>query len=312
MSSLTNSSMETKKKTKILQLIRDNYPDFNETNRKISDFILHNLEIATFSSLAEISKKVGVSDATLVRFARELGYKGFTELREDLVDYIRQIIYPTQKASILEGKDKHPLIDLVLKKDIEYISKTMSNIYKQDFDTLVEFILSANRIYCMGWGISSFLAEYLSFSLQLLSLNAVSVIRERRPLVQQILFIDEDDLLITFDQLLYSEEVLEAVEYVYNKNMGTKLVTVTNEHLAQIVQYSDLNFVLDMSGHEFMLISLTAPFCFMNAIAEQIATMNTVQTEKALSEFQRVVQSSRLHYSQFDLQNLQAKNNKQK
>jgi hypothetical protein len=55
-----------------------------------------------------------------------------------------------------------------------------------------------------------------------------------------------------------------------------------------------------MSGHEFMLISLTAPFCFINAIAEQIAAKNVGRTEAALSEFQRVVQSSRLHYSQFD------------
>jgi len=292
--------MRPPKKTRILQLIRESYEDLNDTNRKISDFILQNIEIATFSSLAEISKKVGVSDATLVRFARELGYKGFKELREDLVEYITQIIYPTQKASLLEGKDRHPLIDLVMKKDIEYITKTMSGIHKEDFDALTGYILSAKRVYCMGWGISSFLAEYLSFSLQILSLNAVCVARERRPLVQQLLFIEKGDLLITFDQLLYSAEVLEAIEYVHNKNAGVKLVTFTNQPRAQIVAYSDLSFVFDMSGHEFKLISLTAPFCFINAIAEQVATMDTSRTDKALSEFQHVVQSSRLHYSQFD------------
>lgn len=303
--------MQAQKKTKILQFIRDGYRDFNETNRKISDFILNNLEIATFSSLAEISKKVGVSDATLVRFARELGYKGFTELREDLVNYISQIIYPTQKASLLEGKDKHPLIDLVMKKDIEYITKTMSTIYRQDFDTLIEFILSANRIYCMGWGFSSFLAEYLSFSLQILSLDAVPVIRERRPLVQQLLFIKKDDLLIAFDLLLYSAEVLEAIEYVHDKNVKAKVVTFTNQPPAQIVQYSDLNFVFDMAGHEFRLISLTAPFCLINTIVEQIAATETAKTEKALSEFQRVVQSSSLHYSQFDRQSFLVKKREQ-
>ena len=81
--------MPSRKKINILQLIRDSYGNFNDTNRKISDFILNNLELATFASLTEISKKVGVSDATLVRFARELGYRGFRELRGDLVAYIR-------------------------------------------------------------------------------------------------------------------------------------------------------------------------------------------------------------------------------
>ena len=156
---------------------------------------------------------------------------------------------------------------------------------------------------------SSFLAEYLCFSLQLLSINAVAVIRERRPLVQQLLFIGKNDLLIAFDLLLYSAEVLEAVEYVHHKEVGAGVVTVTNQPISQIAQYSDLNFLIDMSGHEFMLISLTAPFCLINAIIEQTAAKNTEKTGKALAEFQQVVQSSALHYSQFDLQKFQMKMN---
>ena len=84
-----NISGKTKDRPKIIQLIRDRHSGLNDTNKKIADFILQNPEMATFSSLVEISKNVGVSDATLVRFARELGYNGFKELREDLLDYIR-------------------------------------------------------------------------------------------------------------------------------------------------------------------------------------------------------------------------------
>ena len=157
----------------------------------------------------------------------------------------------------------------------------------------------------MGWGISSFLAEYLCFSLQLLSFNAVAVIRERRPLVQQLLFMGKGDLLIAFDLLLYSAEVLEAIEYVHGKKTGAGIVTLTNQPISQIAQYSDLNFLIDMSGHEFMLISLTAPFCLINAIIEQTAAKNSARTGKALAEFQQTVQSSALHYSQFDLQKFQ-------
>jgi len=302
-----NISSKAGDRPKIIQLIRERHSTLNDTNKKIADFILQNPEMATFSSLIEISKSVGVSDATLVRFARELGYKGFRQLREDLLDYIRRIIYPTQKSSFIKGIDKHPSIDLIMKKDIEYITKTMSKIDKKDFDNLIRLIFTARRIFCMGWGLSSFLAEYLSFSLQLLSFNAIAVIRERRPLVQQLLFIEKDDLLIAFDLLLYSAEILEAVEYVHKKNVGTGVVTFTNQPITQIAQYSDLNFLIDMSGHEFMLISLTAPFCLINAIIEQTAAKNTQKTGKALKEFQQVVQSSALHYSQFDLQDFQLK-----
>jgi DNA-binding MurR/RpiR family transcriptional regulator len=52
---------------------------------------------ATFASLGELSRRIGVSDATLIRFARELGFKGFQDMRETMVSYIRGVIYPSHK-----------------------------------------------------------------------------------------------------------------------------------------------------------------------------------------------------------------------
>jgi DNA-binding MurR/RpiR family transcriptional regulator len=289
----------------IVQIIRDNYPELNETNKKIADFILQNLEMATFSPLLEISKEIGVSDTSLIRFSRELGFKGYQDLRESLVDHIRKIIYPTLKSSILGEQGQHPFIDVVMKKDMEYITKTMTKIDEKGFDSLIEFIMAAKRVFCMGWACSSFLAEYLAYILRFLSFEAIPVIRERRPMIQQILFMDKDDILIAFDLLPYAAEVLEAIEYIRNKDRDIRIVTITNDPLAHIVQYSDLSFFCDMSGHEFKLASLTAPMCLINAIMEQIAAKKPKRVNEAFDEFQRAIMSSPLHYAQFDPQNFQ-------
>jgi DNA-binding MurR/RpiR family transcriptional regulator len=287
----------------IVQIIRDHYPRLNDTNQKIADFILQHLEKATFSSLLEIAKEIGISDTSLVRFARELGFRGYQDLRENLIDYIRKIIYPTYKSGILVEKGQHPTTDIVMKKDIEYITKTMSNIDIPGFDALIKSIISAKHIYCMGWGCSSFLAEYLAYTLRFFSYEAVPVIRERKPLIQQLLFLEKDDLLITFDLLPYSAEILEAIEYVHGKNIGTRIITITNDPMANVVQYSDLSFFCDMSGHTLKLVSLTAPICFINAIIEQLVEKDAAKTREALNELQRVIQHSPMHYEQFDPQN---------
>jgi DNA-binding MurR/RpiR family transcriptional regulator len=248
----------------------------------------------------EISEETGVSDASLIRFARKLGFKGYQELRGTLIDYIRKLIYPTQKSTIFGGQNQHPLIDLVMNKDIEYITKTLTKIDYEDFDMLINYIFSAKRIFCMGWGYSSFLAEFLAFGLRLLSYEAIPVIRERRPLIQQVMFLNEDDILIVFDLLLYSTEVLEAVEHVYNSGKNIKIVTITNGPLAHVDEFSDLSFFCDLSGHEFQIISLSAPLCFINCILELIAAKNPKKADRAMQEFQRVVMSNTLHYSQID------------
>jgi len=287
----------------IVQTIQNNYSDLNETNRKIADFILHNLEKATFSSLLEISKEIGVSDASLVRFAKKLNFNGFQDLRENLIEHIRKLIYPTNKKSFIKEKG-HPLIEAVSKKDIEYIQKTMTNISLKDFELLVGMIASARRTYCMGWGYSSFLAEFLTFGLNFLSFDSIAIIRERRPLIQQIFNLNDDDVLIVFDLLLYSTEVQEAVEYIRNKNKRIKIITFTNDSTAKIVRCADLNFYFDLSGQEFQVISLSAPMCLINSILEQIVLIKREKTTKALTEFQRVVQANSQHFSQFNPQGL--------
>jgi DNA-binding MurR/RpiR family transcriptional regulator len=287
----------------IVQTIRERYDSLSNTHKKIADFILQNLEKAAFSSLMEISREIGTSDASIIRFAREVGYKGYQDLRQSLIWYIRRIIYPSQKSGFhFDGNDQsHPLIRTVMDKDLDYITKTISKIDTDDFDNLIKFICTAKRIYCMGWGMSSFLAEYLAFNLRFLSYRAIDVIRERRPLIQQLLPMDQNDILITFDLMMYSAEIIEAVEYIHEKNRDIKIITITNDPKAQIVQYSHLCFFIDILGQQFKLISLTAPLCFINAIVEQVFNNDSEKAKKALNEIQRVVFSSPLHYSQLNL-----------
>ena len=286
----------------VIQIIHERYDRLNTTHKKVADFILQNMEKATFSSLMEISKEIGISDASIIRFAREIGYKGYQDLRQSLIWYIRRIIYPSQKSAFhfTQNSQSQTLIEMVMQKDIDYIERTISKIDTRDFNDLIKWICSANRIFCMGWGMSSFLAEYLAFNLRFLSYQAIDVVRERSPLVQQILSMDTDDILITFDLMMYSVEIIEAVEYIHEKNRDIKIISITNDPTARIVQYSHLCFFIDLLGQQFTLISLTAPFCFINAIVEQVFKNDSQKTKKALQELKRVVFSSPLHYSQLN------------
>ena len=151
----------------------------------------------------------------------------------------------------------------------------------------------------MGWGLSSFLAEYLTFQLQRLTYEAYAITRERRPLIERMLHLNKGDLLIVFDILLYSAEVLEAVEYLHGDDIDIKLVTVTNDSTAHIVQYADCSFFIDTYGQGTMP-SLTAPMCFINAIFEEIILRRPAKTKKALDKFQQEVMSNIRHSFQFD------------
>lgn len=275
----------------ILDLIRKHSPSFSDAYQRIADFVNQNMEMATFKPLNELAGMIGVSDATLIRFSKDLGFSGFKEFREHLADHIRKIIYSQTPAFSRSGRNL-PILEKVKKTDIEYINRTVDAISPRSFAQLIDEIVKAGRIFCMGWRISSFLAEFLSFQLRRLGYSAFPVIRERRPLLEQVMNLSRRDLLIVFDQLLYSTEVFNAVDYVGRTRPEVKIVTVTNDPLAQIVQYADLSFFIDLIGQkEFSIISLTAPMCFINAVIEAVFNKNPRPAKKALNMYEKDVLS---------------------
>jgi DNA-binding MurR/RpiR family transcriptional regulator len=297
---------KTSPKTKgrnILQILRESYDGLSDTYKMIAEFIINNMETATFVSLDELSKKVGVSDATLIRFARELGFEGYQGLRAAMVDFIRGIIYPSRRLSTAGKSRDIPTLEAVRQMDIEYINRTFEGLDRERFRQLAHLIVSSKRIFTMGWGLSSFLAEYLAFQLQRLTYEAYAIMRERRPLLERMLYLRKGDLLIVFDILLYSSEVLEAIEYLHTDNPGVTLITVTNDSTAHIVQYAEHSFFVDTYGRGTMP-SLTAPICLINAIVEEVTLRRPTKTKRALGKFQQEVMSNIRHSFQFDQNSL--------
>ena len=283
------------RESNIIQTIKTKYDGFSNTYKGIADFILHNAEVATFASLDELSKKIGISDATLIRFARELGFDGYQDLRQALVRYIRGVIYPTQQSVFPAHQKETPTLDDVRNEDIEFITKTMDGINRAWFQEFIQMIMSTKRVFTMGWGVSSFLAEILALQLQRLSIEASPLIRERRPLIERMLFIKKRDLLIVFDLIEYSTEVLEAVEYLHTHKESVNLVTITNDSTAPIVQYADRTFFCETLSP---LVSLTAPLCFINAIVQSIITEKPKKARTAVKKFQKDVLANPKHYYQ--------------
>lgn len=64
----------------LLPRIEANYHNFTNLEKTIADFFLNNTEKTDFSAKA-ISGKLFVSEASLSRFAKKIGYRGYREFR---------------------------------------------------------------------------------------------------------------------------------------------------------------------------------------------------------------------------------------
>ena len=65
----------------ISQRIRDNYATFSKGQKKIANAVLHDYEKTAYMTAGRLGNLVGVSESTVVRFANELGYEGYSEFQ---------------------------------------------------------------------------------------------------------------------------------------------------------------------------------------------------------------------------------------
>ena len=106
----------------------------------------------------------------------------------------------------------------VLQSDIEKIKLTMEHIDQNAFETAVDTILNARKIYIVGIRSCATLANFLGFYLNLIRDNVVSVdTNSSSEIFEQIIRITEEDVIIGISFPRYSMRTLKALEFANNR-----------------------------------------------------------------------------------------------
>ncbi|WP_334105029.1 MurR/RpiR family transcriptional regulator [Muricomes intestini] len=77
-------SINTEDEYTVLENIRRNYDNFYSAEKKVADFILNNPSQMLETNVSETAELSGVSDATVVRFCKRIGYTGFYQMKLQL------------------------------------------------------------------------------------------------------------------------------------------------------------------------------------------------------------------------------------
>ena len=144
----------------LLQLISNEMKGFSKGQKRIGAFILEHYDKAAFMTAAKLGETVGVSESTVVRFAAELGFEGYPQLQKSLQDIIRNRLTTVQRMEIIDeqlsgGVD---VLHRVMSSDADKIRRTQEEIDPKDFDTVIDSIIGAHRIYILGLRSSGVLA----------------------------------------------------------------------------------------------------------------------------------------------------------
>src|SRR5512137_1584187 len=69
----------------------------SKSQQIIANYLLTSYDEAAFLSAADLAQRLEVSEATVVRFAKAIGYRGFPELKRCLQDLYRGQVSPAAR-----------------------------------------------------------------------------------------------------------------------------------------------------------------------------------------------------------------------
>jgi len=138
-----------------------------------------------FGTVSRISEQAAVQPSTLVRFAKALGYSGFSELQAVFQQRLRD--RPNNYEARLQAFDAHAsgrphamaLIEGLSQAAVDSIGKFRERIKLESLDEAAQILAKAETVYLIGVRRSYPIVSYLSYAFGTLGVRSVLAKRGR-------------------------------------------------------------------------------------------------------------------------------------
>lgn len=242
--------------------IRNNLDGVFSAERRVAEFILKNPEQVVTLNVADIAEQSGVSDATVIRLCKHLGYTGFYQMK-------LQMAHELGRNQLLRGQsgaEKPASADDLIKELAASILNISSNVDMQVLMACVEKIRSAGTVYFVAAGNSIPVASSLSFRLGRLGIRAVSSSMSE----QMIININngtKDDVVIGISHSGSSKHVINAFELA--KKKGIQTIALTDSKRSSAEQSAFLTLSTGITESSVYLFGATS-YLFLYALTDLI------------------------------------------
>ncbi|HGM5491058.1 TPA: MurR/RpiR family transcriptional regulator [Serratia fonticola] len=224
---------------KILDALGAMQNSLTRSAQRIAEYILAEPAKVTQLSLAELSALTQAGEATIIRFCRTMGYKGFQDFKMDLA--IEVANHQTSRESLLDGDvqdgDNAQAIGGKLQSAINNVlTETLNLLSFESVEQVVKLLRPADRICLFGVGSSGITAEDAKSKLMRIGLR-VDAATNNHFMYMQASLMRPGDVAIGISHSGTSPETVQALKLA--KEAGATTVALTHNMGSRITELAD-------------------------------------------------------------------------
>lgn len=258
----------------VFEQISGEYYALTSSEKKVADFTLSNQSGTQFMSISELAEACGVAEATISRFCRRLGYKGYNAFKLALANSSPQHkLWDNPLSGEVTAEDSlEDICKKLYSAEVEAMAQTMEFLDLDAVAHATRMLHDARRVLCMGQGGSLLIASEAAHLFSTVS-NKFTVVGDSHLQAISATTMDPEDVIFFFSYSGSTKEMMETLKLA--RLQGGQVILVTRFPRSPGAELSDV--VLQCGANENALQS--------GSVAARIAQMYLLDI--LFSEFSR-------------------------
>ena len=219
----------------VIGVICSSYDSFFDSEKKIANCIMERKREVVDMTVAELAQASGASDASVSRFCRRCGFKGFHQLKMTLA---RELSEESQ-ASVgndISRRDIGQSLQNILANKTEEIRQTVAMMDPENLDRILDIIQKARMVQLVAVGNTIPVALDAAFKFNQLGIPAATgTILETQ--TAYAFNLGKKDVIIAISNSGVSRRLIRILEGASGN--GVTVISITNNPESPVAQLSD-------------------------------------------------------------------------
>lgn len=264
--------------------------------RAIGSYLTRHYRTAVSQTAGEVAAGVGTSEATVIRFATQLGYAGYPGLKQHLHRMVREDLTSLEllaRPLRADGKQRDSLTSVV-QAEMQHLRTLAERTSREDVTRLVKGLLGARRVYVVGHRASGPLAESLGYTLGKVHEDVVTITTGGSGAYDAFRRVPAAAWLVGIAFPRYPRETLNLMAFA--REEGVTVAAITDSLLSPAARHADLVLPVETEPVSFV-DAQCAPQAIIATLLVEYGLRARERTEAGLGRFERLAVRHAIFYA---------------
>lgn len=211
--------------TNIFEQINSEYYQLTSAEKRVADYVADHQQRTQYMSISELAEEAGVAEATVTRFCKRLGCRGYNAFKLAVANSVAGRVDTLPPESEITSEDSiEELGRKLYVADRDAMAQTLELLRPEAVTKAADILCSAEEVLCMGQGGSMLLAQECAhlFSTSLPHFRAVS---DSHLQAIAAAHLTERDAVLYYSYSGSTEELLKNLKVIRERSARIILIT---------------------------------------------------------------------------------------